>query len=389
MSTLKERIGSLFQRSEEPAGEVPPPGPPHVQFALRLLQEMIRRDPHRNLVVSPAGVELVLRMVLVGAEGVARSELVQVPGMGEDAPEELLPRYRDWRQAIQESKQVEMAIGNSAWVHRGGEIRRDYVATLKEKYGAEVHEVDFASAMVAREINAWAREATRDRITHIVDGLDPTLRLVLINAIYFLGKWAKRFQKSRTKDRPFTRTDGSKKEHASMSAEVYCPYFRGPGFEAVGLAYMDWGFSMQVFLPEGDVASLLERQDNWMGCLSTAMLPRKGYLELPRFAFGYGAELVPVLRALGVSAIFDPSQRALEKIGPNMFVDDVRQKALVRVDEEGTEAAAVTHSLVLGYTEPVKEKPPFRMIVDRPFCFTVNFFDRVLFAGVVEEPQEE
>ncbi len=383
---LKERLGSSVHGAEA----APQSGPPHVRFAARLFEEMVRTNPRKNLVISPVGVEYLLGMVSLGAEGRARKELAGVLGVDENTSGELVGRHRFLSHTSRTPVQVELAVGNSAWVHNRGAIAEEYVGKVKEKYDADVRKVDFGSAVTVEQINTWVGEATRGRIQGIVESLDPAMRLMLINAIYFLGKWAQWFEKSRTEEREFTRADRTKKKHASMSGDISRPYVRGPGFEAVSLPYAEFGFHMDVFLPDGDVASFLRRQDDSSWMLRVwSMQSRKGYLELPRFSFQHCAGLVPALQALGVKAIFDPRETGLSKIGAGIHVNDMRQKALIRVDEEGTEAVAVSHGYFLGIEEePPEPPPPFCMIVNRPFCFTICHYDCILFAGVVEDPEE-
>jgi serpin B len=240
-------------------------------------------------------------------------------------------------------------------------------------------------------MNTWASEKTHGRINGIADGLINRLtELVLANAVYFKGKWEKRFEVKNTKDRAFHLLAGRQKQVPMMEQTRKFTYRQGSGYQAVRLPYQGWALAMYVFLP--DAGSSPEKLisimngDTWQRVTEPAFSEREGTVALPRFKVEYGVELKEPLKALGMRAAFGNADfSGISDRG--LFVSAVRQRAFVEVNEEGTEAAAVT-MLPMRSGMQMNPPKPFQMIVDRPFLFLIEDQQTrtILFMGVVFDP---
>ncbi|MBC8234296.1 serpin family protein, partial [bacterium] len=204
-------------------------------------------------------------------------------------------------------------------------------------------------------------------------------------AIYFKGRWKVEFDKSKTRDGVFHLPNGREKQVPMMSQSSNFPYFRGDNFEAVSLPYGEGRMSMYIFLPNSDSnldAFLLhlnaENWENWMSQFDE--VADNLMVVLPRFKLEYEVTLNDALKALGMGIAF--SGRAnFDGIAPGLFISEVKHKTFVEVNEEGTEAAAVTAVML-------KDSIPPLFVVDRPFFFAIrdNWTGTVLFMGLVIEP---
>lgn len=229
----------------------------------------------------------------------------------------------------------------------------------------------------------------------MVDRIDPEIILFLINAIYFKGQWQVEFEKNKTKDDVFKLAGGHQKKLPMMFQSGRYNYHKGEDFQAVALPYGTGRVSMYVFLPdEHRTLDQFERDltpGNWESWMRDfRVVP--GDLTLPRFKIEYEADLNDILKALGMAEAFDPMRAnfsgiAEPNLGDRIYISRVKHKTFAEVNEEGTEAVAVT-SVEMGLTSVPQPQEKFIMKVDRPFFFAIrdNGTGVVLFMGSVADP---
>jgi serpin B len=217
--------------------------------------------------------------------------------------------------------------------------------------------------------------------------------LFLINAIYFKGAWSTEFDKAKTKDDVFTIGSGSQKRLPMMTQSGKYDYYEAANFQAVSLPYGSGRVSMYVFLPAAGTTinqflpSLTTANwDAWMKSFSKT----QGAIVLPRFKVEYEITLNDALKALGMGVAFDPDRANFSGIlqtAQNAFISKVKHKTFAEVNEEGTEAAAVT-SAEISVTSVAVPRKSFKMVVDRPFFFAIrdNKTGSVLFLGSIVDP---
>jgi serine protease inhibitor len=213
--------------------------------------------------------------------------------------------------------------------------------------------------------------------------------LFLINAIYFKGNWETPFDKSQTANKTFSLPDGSSKQHPMMSQKGIYGYYETDTFQAVSLPYGEEGaLAMYIFLPNShsNLATFLQQltPENWNQWMQFLKFRREdGRIEIPRFKMEYEVELNSTLIALGMARIFDISKADFSPMtDDNVAVDSVKHKTFVEVNEEGTEAAAVT-------SMEVSFGPAFQMNVNRPFFCAIqdHTTGTILFMGTIVDPQ--
>ena len=355
-------------------------------FAFGLLGQASR--PNENLFLSPLSASMALGMTMNGAAGETWNQMRSVLGFGGLSEEEINAAYASLLELLVGlDPSVETAIGNSVWTRQGFPVHADFLAAVRESFGAEVAELDFASPTASGRINGWVRNATSGRIEDIVPAVIPAdVVMYLINAIYFKAPWTFRFEPSDTRDAPFHLDDGSTRTVRLMSLRRDLPYLENDRFQAVDLPYGGAAFSMTVVLPQPglSVDSLLASLDaaTWRD-MAGGFRERDIEVFLPRFRMAYERTLNDDLAALGMVDAFD-HRADLSRLSPvgGLWISSVRQKSWVEVNEEGTEAAAATVVTV------VESAPPGHSGPTDPFLFFIRerLSGTILFAGKVASP---
>jgi len=373
---------------------------PADRFAFKLFRELTRGRETSNVFFSPFSVMLCLLMVWEGASGETREAMTRVL---EIAGEDLDPSQRPLRIAkvLQLLKSalairipgLELAVANSLWYSDQLRVESAYLSQVKKNYAAEVFPIPMAEPQSVARINGWVAEKTDGKIPQVLDSLDSLALLAAVNAIYFKGAWQEQFQKYFTRMESFLAAGKQTIQVPLMHQDDEYPYYEEESFQAVRISYRGQRVGMYVFLPAKDSglpdflrAVTPTHWDRWLRNLRT----RPGILALPRFKFEYGIRLEPMLANLGMAEAFRPERARFDRIAappPPLWLDAVIHSAVVEVNEQGTEAAAAT-ATVITVGMPQSPPPPFKMIVDRPFFFAIrdDQSNTILFMGVVNNP---
>jgi len=370
-------------------------------FAWELYHELATEPG--NVFLSPYSVSLALAMTYGGARGETESEMAKV--LHFTLPQDRLhAAFASLDARLQPSGGREihgfrLKSANSLWVQAGYALLPAFTELVTKRYAAEAAELDFRSDpdAAADEINEWVKGKTEKRITGLIPpgSLTPDTRLVLANAVHFIGKWHHQFGKSLTQPGSFTRLDGEQVEAQMMHQETDLDYAEGDTWQAVSLPYELGGCDMVIVLPRAGRFAEVEEMLTGPGFSSLVgkIKSRKVRLTMPRFTFTCPYRLNDTLIALGMGSAFgDTADFSGMSSEPGLFITEVRHKAFVRVDEEGTEAAAATEVGMAGAAPPMpKPEEPVEFTADRPFVFLIR--DRhsgaVLFVGRVMDPTTE
>lgn len=364
------------------------------RFAFKLFAELTKSNIETNVFISPASVALALSMVYNGARGETARAIARTLELGEIDLDGLNQANAALIKSLRAlDPQVALAIANSLWAAQGIAFDQDFLRRNQEFYGAEIATLDFKDASAAAAINQWVERNTGGKIEKIVDRIGPAAIMFLINAIYFKGNWAKQFDPKRTRDMPFALLDGRQKQHPLMAQTGKFDYYAGQGFQAASLPYGAGRASMYVFLPEQRSSLRAFRRelghkswDAWIRHFRQA----EGTIVLPRFKLAYEVTLNDALKALGMGIAFDGRRADFSAMvadrKPNANIDEVKHKTFVEVNEEGTEAAAVT-SIGMMRTSMMPQRS-FSMVVDRPFFCAIrdNQTGALLFLGSIVDP---
>ncbi|BAU13497.1 proteinase inhibitor I4 serpin [Leptolyngbya sp. NIES-3755] len=393
--------GSANSQSPKPeiknnqiAQQVQPVNPKIVEantrFGFKLFSEILKKDGKENVFVSPSSVAIALSMAYNGANGETKSAMARALEFQGMTLEEVNQAHRNLKAALEKADpKVQLSIANSLWARQGVSFNPGFLDRNAKFYDAKVTSLNFDQPAAVEEINGWVKESTNGKISKIVDRINPDDVMFLMNAIYFKGKWAHEFDKGNTENRPFTLFNGSKKQVPLMKRQGNYRYLETNQFQAISLPYGDERLSMYVFLPKSNLATFqksltAQNWQTWMKQFSA----REGQIQLPRFKMDYDVELKEALSALGMGIAFDNAADFSGLSKGTTKIDQVKHKTFVEVNEEGTEAAAVTSVGIVATSIRVQEEP-FRMIVDRPFFSAIrdNQTGEILFMGSIVNPE--
>lgn len=280
-----------------------------------------------------------------------------------------------------------VAVANGLFLDRAfaPHVRKEFLQLLGRQYGAAPATLRFADAAAAKIINAWVSRQTRGRINKLFDRLDPTTQLVLVNAVYLKATWIRQFDPLSTRAGAFTAASGRVVRAQLMhEAEIYARYAARDGWQRVTLAYTGDELTMRVVVPTRPATSVAD-----LGrALLAATEPHADEstmidLALPKWETATDLPLVKPLEQLGLTDIFSGAAD-LSGIAPGLFVNDAIHRANITVDEQGTEAAAVT-GIGVATSAPARAQV---VRVDRPFAWAIVHepTGTPVFAGHVVDP---
>ncbi len=366
-------------------------------FGFDLFKEVAGHEGENNVFISPLSVSMALGMTLNGAEKATYDSLRNALGYADLSRQEINESYQDMIEQLTElDPKVALEIANAIWIRQGLPVEQPFIDVNTQYFDAEVTNLNFDDPGSVDIINNWVASGTHDKITKILDSIPPEMVMYLMNAIYFKGDWTYQFEPKHTQQAPFYPAEGEEVQCDMMSIEQEFPYFETDNFQAIDLPYGDGDFSMVVLLPKPDshrsqLIELLDLQQwlDWMDQFEK----REGTLRLPKFSIEYKALLNNMLESLGMGIAFDPGRADFSGIsqevydqGNRLFISEVLHKTFVRVDEKGTEAAAVT-SVGVGVTSVQPDR--FTMVVNRPFIFAIRerHTNTILFLGAITAPE--
>jgi serpin B len=362
-------------------------------FAFDLLKQITREQPGTNVFISPFSVSTALQMVGNGAAGETRAEMQRVLKTAGLPAGTLNAACKDLNQSLNSQPGVILNLANAIWYKKEFHLKPEFISVNQHFFQAELAGVDFTKPESAQIINHWADTSTRGKIKEVVQWPFPPLtRVILANAIYFKGKWGRPFDKRATTDHPFNVSFGGMPSQVpTMWQHGHFDYQQRDGFQAVRLPYAGGRLQMYLFLPDtnSSPAKLLAGLDAsaWRNKILPQFQNEQGVLALPRFKLDYDVTLNDPLKALGLRQAFSDKADFSAMAGEPLFISEVKQKSFVEVNEEGTEAAAVTTVHMQAADRPLPEKL-FEMIVDRPFLFVIadDQTKSILFMGVIYDP---
>ncbi|SEM70257.1 serpin B [Syntrophus gentianae] len=357
-------------------------------FALNLYGQL--RSTEGNLFFSPFSISSALGMTYAGARQNTAKEMGEALyfqiGQGQLPSAFKRLNHELAANACQADQKLKIANGLCL---TGGEVSSEFKALLKDNYDAELF-----SGGVDR-INGWVKEKTEGKIEKILEGLESNSVCVLLNAIYFKGQWESQFKTRDTHDAPFQVSPGREVTVPFMFQKSNYQILKKPDFQAASLPYKGKLLSMVILLPNkadglGNLESQLTRDNlqQWLAELKAAPA-EKTELYLPKFKLETGYDLVPPCQALGMKDAFDDSGKAdFSGMGwrkGELWISQIKHKAFVEVNEEGTEAAAAT--VVAMVAMALREPPVFR--ADHPFLFLIrdNSTGSILFLGRMVNPK--
>ena len=363
------------------------------QFSLNFLRMVNNADKSgKSFIFSPLSITYVLGMVNDAAAGQTESELEQTLGFHQGGIQAVNEYCRKLIYGLPKvDNNVHLNIANAIFLNKDYTLRQQFQEDMQQYYDAKAEALDFSSSNTLNHINDWCNEKTNGMIPSILDEVNPYMVSYLLNAIYFKAEWANKFDEKNTKVESFATEDGPI-QLPQMHQNVLISYMKNETYSAVVIPYGSGLWDMTVLLPEegkttDDVINEVTQNNpsdlnnrRWFATDGNTFSAHEVDLKLPRFEtksdtddFG-GDGLIDLLKPMGIQLAFN---RELAEI-PNManvpvYIAMMRQKAAIKVNEEGSEAAAVT---VAGMYETSsigpREYPTATFHANRPFVYVIR-----------------
>lgn len=349
-----------------------------------------------NPVLSPLSAYLCLAMLMPGANENTKAEFEKILGADWDYVSALAADIAAQLEKTGGSTKLDLA--NSIWTDDDkAVIEEEWLKTVKAYFGPDIYSADLPSDGALKAINKWVNDKTNGMIPKLHDeNYDKDTIMVLLNALYMKAEWAHKFDAESTYDREFTKADGSAVTVPFMNMyEAYESYIKTEDAEGIMLPYDDGRLAFIALKPDsgdarGYAASLTGAKLKEL--IAAAKADTFVTVNMPKFSTGYSVYLTDALKAMGMTDAFDPFLADLYGAGRGvdgpLYISYVFQRVKVDVDEEGTEAAAVTEiATAEGCALPAEE--PIVLTFDKPFVYAIVDTETgvPLFAGVMENPE--
>ena len=347
--------------------------------------DLCRQSKEENICLSPLSAQFAMAMLANGAEGETKEEICKALGSYTDTN----AHYNKLLESTLENKDYEIDIANSIWINDKLKVNKSFITSNKKYYDATIEVTEFCKNTLQR-INDWCKENTKGKIPSILNDIDPNDRMFLINTLYFNAAWNKPFPKENTRKDNFTTEKGKVVEVEMMKLRENLLYSNNDRFE-IALKRYNGDYSMLLALPKENVEcsevaeGLMQNLDDCLSEMNTCNVD----LSLPKFTTEFGSSLKEVLEQQGITKTFSADAELKGISDTPLYVDDIIQKTYINVDEEGTEAVAVT-AITVRLTS-IRPEKIVAMKFNRPFVYAIinNENNEVLFVGKVGNPIEK
>lgn len=359
-------------------------------FAFRLFRLLAEGESSGgSFLISPFSVTSLLSMLMNGADGDCLGEMRRALCLDSFPLDSINDYYHRMVGMSHKDSLSELEIGYSVWVNADFAVKSSFRNLCYAKYDAEVFGLDFFASDAVEKVNRWCAEKTGGRIPEVVGDLSERERMLLVNTLYFQGKWEYEFSKEATRPELFAAMDGTAGEVKMMRQTETFWLMRDSLFDIAELPYKEGRFSMVIFLPlaRKDWRTCLDAftAENWR-CWEAMGKLRRLDLWLPEFQMEKRHSLKDALRALGMARPFEEETDNFPRLADGeLGIGEVLQNTFIAVDEGGTEAAAATVVTVIAEEELPPELQPYPFHVNRPFLFLIkeNKSGTILFMGQV------
>jgi serpin B len=358
-------------------------------FAFKIFKE-VSAASGPNTFFSPLSLTMALGMLYNGTSGDTRTEMAEALGMGDFSETEINEYYQEMMQALLNIDPLtDIGIANSIWHRIGFPVKQPFIEVNQKCFDAMVKALDFSNPDAADIINGWCAEKTKDRIKEIIAPPIPNEAVMyLINALYFKSKWLYEFEKKKTKQDDFVKTDNRKVKVNMMEQTAALPYYADKYLQCVEMPYGNQAFSMVAILPADgmNIDQLIDYLDDtsWQNIVNN-LHEQNVWLKLPRFKIECDIPLNNPVINVGISRIFGGGLKNISDA--ELAVSNIKQKTFVEVNEEGTEAAAVTVIEIIAISAIAPKPIPF--FANRPFLYLIKekSTGAILFIGRMDEPE--
>lgn len=407
LGTLILAIALMFTACKKEPAEILPVDPVQIDlttsqktlitsqnsFSVDIFRKVLESSTEsENIIISPLSISTALSMTLNGATGATRDSMLKALRMNGLSPENINSSYKDLTPALLNvDKRVLISVANSVWTEKNFVVKKPFTDILTQFYSTEEKSFDITDPLVPKQVNSWIESKTNGLIKNMLDQLDQNTVMLLINAIYFKGKWNSQFDKANTASGQFFQNGGTVIQVPFMKQTSDFKIYAGDTFSMAEFPYGQGNFVMDVILPsdKNGLSNLLplistNSLNNWLDQMSE----RKTIVSFPKFKYGYKKELKDILTGMGMGIAFSDNADFSDIADLALKISIVLHQAFIETNEEGTEAAAAT---VVGIVATAAPAGPFVFNMDHPFLYIIRekTTNTVLFMGRVVNPAAE
>ena len=362
------------------------------KFGFNLLKAVNQLADTQNIFISPFSALEALSMTYNRADGTTKEEMSNVLGFKGYSDAEVNNYNQTLTSAlITADTKVAFEVANSIWYRNDFTVLQPFIDVNQTYYNAEVKQLDFSSPDALTTINNWCSANTHNKIPIILDYIPGNAVMYLINAIYFKGSWMYQFDKTKTIETAFYKTNGTTVTHSQMAMEAEVNYYNSEDCQAVEIPYGDGTFNFVILLPSNGqtISSFISNLDDskW-GLIVSQFTKTKVVVKIPKFKFEFKSLLNDPLKNLGMVKAFGIADFSGIDGNRDLYISRVIHKTYIDLNEEGTEAAAVTAvEIIKNSIDGEDDTPPF-FVANRPFVYAITekSTGAVLFIGKVLDP---
>ena len=342
------------------------------KFAFDIFKDIANEDLNKDIFISPLSISSALTMTYNGANTTTKDAMVQ--GLRYEGIDKAIINgsYKSLFEEFNDAQLgVTLDVNNSIWIKEGENVLEDFKNVNIQAFDALIQELDFSRPDAADIINNWISEATKGKIEKMIDPpIHPEVLMYLINAIYFKGDWQQTFDSEKTIESDFTTETGDIKRIPMMNAETDLFYTEGEDYKAVKVPYKNEKTAMYMILPDDDINGFIASLDidKWQKIRNNMSLENDVILSMPKFKIEYGIKkLKNNLVRMGMGNAFSSEADFSLMTDSDVYIENVLHKAVIEVNEEGSEAAAVT-VVEIRFTSVME---PITFIANKPFIFMI------------------
>ena len=339
----------------------------NTSFQLSLFNHLNSKYQEKNLIISPLSIYQAISLVTNGAVGQTQKELLT---------------FLDNKE-MEEINSINLRILNKIQHNSALEIANAIMSKLSPLYDfTQIAKKNFNSEILplksAKQINKWCDKKTHGKINHIIDELDPLTYMIILNAVYFKGEWVYHFNKDLTKKETFYNQNKFESKVDMMEITKHFKYFSDSNLQSIELPFIKETITALIILPNKNIGinefiELLSKDNEYLYTIADNMKTSKVNLRLPKFELTYNKSLKDVLKSMGINLPFDVNADFSNIRRQNdIFINDIIHKTYLKVNEDGTEAAAVTMVEMMFNSFMPREEKIIDMEVNRPFLFILR-----------------
>ena len=342
-----------------------------------------------NWLVSPFSLQCALGMLSNGASGETHNEILHTLSLSQYSQEEVNAYFKKLIEGLHTvNSAITVKTANSVWGNAGVPLKEDFQKMNIENYSAMVSQLDFSDPSAVDQINAWCNQTTEGLIPSILDEVNPTATVYLLNSLYFKARWESEFSPEKTQEGNFTTSSGKVIKAHFMQAKRMAAYVENEWFTSTSLSYQNGSYVMRLILPQPEISidQVLQALSESDGNLWKNVVLADINLKIPRFTLENKMDLIPALQALGMKKAFTNEADFSSMSDIATYISLVQQATRLKVDEEGSEGAAVT--VIEGDLMSPLSEEKVDFFLDRPFLFQIiePATGTVLFMGQVGSP---